>query len=232
MRLLGRPGRRRGQALTEFALVAPLVFLALFGIIVLGLWVFYQQQVTNVAREAARFAAIHSESAPCPTVGWRDPSPPSFGSYARCDPPPWPAMTAFARESVWGVNPSQVMVNACWSGYVHPGTAIPTRAGTPPQPPDYSAPFPQADFPAVESGTNNQFVQCLIAGHDPTTDLGSLGCAQGMTTAADEPASNKATNQVTAYACFQWSPPLAGFLLVPSTITMRAQITEVIQRQQ
>jgi hypothetical protein len=84
----------------------------------------------------------------------------------------------------------------------------------------------------VESGTNNQFVQCLIAGRDPTTELGSLGCSQGMTTAADEPASNRATNQVTAYACFQWSPPMAGFLLVPNTITMRAQITEVIQRQQ
>ena len=39
-------------------------------------------------------------------------------------------------------------------------------------------------------------------------------------------------NQVTAYACMQWSPPLAGFLLIPSSITMQAVITEVIHRQQ
>lgn len=226
---MARLSVQRGQSLAEFALIAPLVFATLFGIIVLGLWVFYQQQVTNVAREAARFAAIHSESAPCPTVGWRDPNPATFGSYSRCDPPPWPDMTAHARSSVWGMNPSSIMVNACWSGYVAPGTAVPSDGNLGP-------PFPQADRPAVEDHgggpVSNQFVQCKIAGYDPTTELSSLGCSAGMTTSADDPASNKATNQVTVYACFQWSPPLAGFLVIPSSVTMRAQITEVVQRQQ
>ena len=40
----------------------------IFGIISTGLWVFYQQQLTNVAREAARYAAIHSSTAICPTA--------------------------------------------------------------------------------------------------------------------------------------------------------------------
>jgi len=57
-----------GQGLVEFALVVPFAVMLIFGVISLGLWVFYQQQVTNVAREAARFAAIHSSTAICPTA--------------------------------------------------------------------------------------------------------------------------------------------------------------------
>jgi hypothetical protein len=53
-----------------------------------------------------------------------------------------------------------------------------------------------------------------------------------MTTVTDDQASDKPGNQVTVYACFRWSPPLAGLLLIPSQVTMRAVITEVIQRQQ
>ena len=37
---------------------------------------------------------------------------------------------------------------------------------------------------------------------------------------------------MTAYACTVWRPPLAGFLLIPSEVTLRAVITEPIQRQQ
>ena len=51
---------RKGQALVEFVLVFPIAVLLIFAIIVFGLWIFYQQQLTNVAREGARFAAIHS----------------------------------------------------------------------------------------------------------------------------------------------------------------------------
>ena len=58
---------RRGQTLVELALVLPLAIAALTGIITFGLGVFYTQQVTNAAREAARFAAIHSATAQCPT---------------------------------------------------------------------------------------------------------------------------------------------------------------------
>ena len=72
--------RSRGQALAEFALVFPIAMAVIFGIIVFGLWVFYQQQLTNVAREGARFAAIHSSTAICPTSSWRDPQAP-LASY-------------------------------------------------------------------------------------------------------------------------------------------------------
>lgn len=226
--------RSKGQALAEFAIVFPIVVLVLLGIIVLGLWVFYQQQITNVAREAARYAAIHSSTSPCPTVGWRDPQPP--GTYPfpfSCDGPanpadtvPWPEMTRHARSTAFGMNPNGVMVNACWSGYLRTGM---TPFGS-----------TNADFPPVEdlgSGpVPNDFVQCTIDGVNPVTSAASLGCRLRMTTAADDPASNKAdgtvNNQVTVYACYNWTPPMAGLLMIPSTITLRAVITETIQRQQ
>jgi len=53
-----------GQALTEFALIAPLFFLILFGIIQLGLLFAGQNGLTNAAREAARYAS----TLPTPTV--------------------------------------------------------------------------------------------------------------------------------------------------------------------
>ncbi len=228
----GRNGATGGQSIAEFGLVIPFAMMLIFGIISIGLWVFYQQQLTNVAREAARYAAIHSSTAICPTASWRDPDAPPASYPAaplHCDGPAqgWPKMVAHARGSVWGTDPAGVHVNACWSGYVRPNVTIGSYA-------DYSAAsgFPIADHPPAEAGVANQFVQCTISGYNPTTQAGSLPCGNGLTTTADDPASDIPGNQVTAYACFEWAPPLAGFLLIPSSITMKAVITEVIHRQQ
>ena len=60
--------------MVEFALVAPLFILTLVGIITFGAGVFYQQQLTNAAREAARYAAIHSATSQCPTRSWVTPN--------------------------------------------------------------------------------------------------------------------------------------------------------------
>ena len=226
----GGPRERSGfgQALTEFALILPLFALVLFSIIVFGLYVFYNQQLANAAREAARYAAIHSSTAQCPTVSRLDPiltNQPS--SYLRCDTPPagWPRMTGAARSNVWGVAPSAVKVTACWSGYVDPSgnhDALPTAPNT--------------------------FLDCRIGGIDPNKDVASLPCpppAPVVSTAmppgpdGDDKASNTAfangihyQTTVTVYACFQWSPPMAGFVLIPSQVTMRAVVNEVLQRQQ
>lgn len=225
--------RSRGQALAEFALVFPIAMSVIFGIIVFGMWVFYQQQITNVAREAARFAAIHSWTAACPTSSWRDPQAPpsSYSPYPlHCDGPnnpndsdPWPKMTRHARGFAWGLNPTIVHINACWSGYRPSGSPTTTNA----------------DFPPVDtvSGLPNEFVQCTIgpgpSGRaNPVTNPQDLGCGARMTNSVDDSASNKADNQVTVYACFRWAPPLAGMLMIPSQITMKAVVTEVIHEQQ
>ena len=206
----------RGQALVEFALVFPIMALVLFGIISVGLWVFYQQQLSNAAREAARYAATHSSSAQCPTVSHRDPQAPPT-SYYRCDGPEdgWPRMTAAGRAAVWGMNPSSVSIVACWSGYVDgSGNDVP---------------------PGLPGAT---YVPCTISGSVAETSVTSIPCpvtaASTSDTASDVSFASGNTYQtrVTTYACFDWTPPMAGFLFLPSTVTIRAGLTEIVQRQQ
>ncbi len=62
----------RGQALVETALVLPIFLTIVLGVIVLGIGLFYQQQITNAAREAARYAAIHSATSTVPISSWHD----------------------------------------------------------------------------------------------------------------------------------------------------------------
>ena len=56
-----------GAALVEFALIAPLFFLLVFGIIEFG-WAFFQQlDVRHGAREGARLAAVNYKTSASPT---------------------------------------------------------------------------------------------------------------------------------------------------------------------
>ncbi len=220
--------RLDGQAMTEFALIFPTFVLVLFSIIVFGLYVFYNQQLANAAREAARYAAVHSASAQCPTVSRLDPiltNQPS--SYVRCDTPQagWPRMTAAGRRSIWGMAPNLVQITACWSGFVDPVG----NHDALPNPP-------------------NTFVDCTIGGLAPHQNLAALPCpppAPVLSTASppgpdgDDKASATAfvngvhyQTTVTVYACFRWNPPMAGFLLIPSEVTLRALVTEALHRQQ
>jgi hypothetical protein len=227
----------RGQALVEFALIAPLFIMILTGIIVLGIIVFYNQQMTNAAREAARFASIGSASAQCPVNSHLRPpnvdpltghtgalGPPP--SYVDCDPPPWPKMVAFARSKVFGVNPASVHISACWSGY---------RTST-----QYDAPPPGTYLiNNVSTNVQSSWAPCQIDGvlQDQTGNTSAIRCQDGLPTidtASDmsEDPTRIVANRVTAYACMSWSPPMAGFLLIPQTVTLRAVISEPIQRQQ
>jgi hypothetical protein len=206
----------RGQALVEFALVFPIFALVLFGIISLGLWVFYQQQLSSAAREAARYASIHSSSSQCPTVSKLDPQAPPT-TYFRCDRPEdgWPRMVAAGRGAVWGINPSNVSIVACWSGYRDP-------SGN--------------DAPPGSAGAT--YAPCTIQGAVAENSIGSVGCPVGAAATADTASDisfangNTYSTRVTTYACFNWSPPMAGFLMIPSNVTIRAGLTEIVQRQQ
>jgi hypothetical protein len=224
---------RSGQTMVEAALVMPLFIMVLFGIIVLGIGVFYQQQLTNAAREAARYAAIHSATARCPTTGDYDPaSPPQtyplVTTPGGCDRKAagWPYMTAHARELVFGLPADSVRISACWSGYRKDSE---TGAIDAPPPGDYTS----LGIGVITS----VFVQCHIDGVDPTSDPGSIGCRDGLPTtdqasSLSESIPTPVANTVTAYACYVWRPPLAGFLLIPETITLRGVVTEAIERQQ
>lgn len=50
--------RRRGATVVEFAVVAPVLFLFIFGIIEFGRLVMVQQAITNAARESCREASL------------------------------------------------------------------------------------------------------------------------------------------------------------------------------
>jgi Flp pilus assembly protein TadG len=51
--------RRRGQALAEFALAAPIFFVLMLGLIELGRAVYYIQILDSAARDGARYAIVH-----------------------------------------------------------------------------------------------------------------------------------------------------------------------------
>jgi Flp pilus assembly protein TadG len=59
--------RSRAQALAEFALVAPIFFFLLFGILDFGRYVYYVQILNNAAREGARYAIVHGGRSLAPT---------------------------------------------------------------------------------------------------------------------------------------------------------------------
>jgi Flp pilus assembly protein TadG len=62
--------RSMGQALVEFAVIAPIFFLILFAIIDFGRYVYYVQVLNNAAREGTRYAIVHGANAAplkCPT---------------------------------------------------------------------------------------------------------------------------------------------------------------------
>lgn len=222
-----RPGRTRAQALVEFALVFPMFIVVIFSIIVFGLYIFYNQQLENASREAARYAAVHSTRAQCPTVSRLDPilSNQEPDKYFRCDAPEkgWIQMTGKARSSIWGMAPGQVAVSACWSGFVDPLN----QHDALPEPP-------------------NTFQECSIGGVNPRTDPDALACPPPTPskwtgtppTGGDDKASSLAFSNgrhypttVTVYSCFVWTPPMSGFVVIPQTITLRAIVSEAMQRQ-
>ena len=223
--------RRRepgGQTLVELVLVLPMFLMVIIGIITLGIGVFYQQQISNAAREAARYASIHSATSLNPVAGSYDPAAPldtypvPGGADRKVDS--WPAMTAHARDAVFGLPRADVKVSACWSGY---------RMGDPAGAIDAPPPGVYDVIGTIVS----VFVQCSIDGADPTGDLSAIGCRNGMPTTDQASSQSESSavivaNTVTAYACYVWRPPMAGFLLIPPDITLRAVATEPIERQQ
>jgi len=254
-----RGGHRRGQALTEFALVAPLFFMLFFGIIVIGIAVFYQQQVTNAAREGARYAALHSATSRCPTVSNLEPHPallPLPNSYSpTCDPPAtrWPGMSAAARGKLFGINSGGVQATACWSGHWTKDSldnwAAWDQIARDPAPPYAPNAFRECNVRVFgwcpgQGGASTVHVINPRSGIDPactgTEKHVQVDCSKQfpLTTAADDMASSYAasnganSNQVSVVTCYAWSPPLAGFLLIPQTLNLLGVVTETLEYQQ
>ena len=80
-RTRARTRQSRGQALVEFALIVPVLFLIIFGIIEAGRFIFYYHSLNNAIREGVRYAIVHGSNA-------RDgcPSGPPHATSPSCDP--------------------------------------------------------------------------------------------------------------------------------------------------
>jgi hypothetical protein len=256
-----RPRRDpRGQALVELALVLPLFLMVLIGIVVLGIGVFYQQQIANGAREAARYASVHSATAQCPTVSNLAPDNsllPAPNSYFACDTPAngWPLMRAQMTGNLFGMSVDRIRMTACWSGYW-------TK--------DSGGNWGTYDQIAIDPATHarNSFRECTVpvygwcpgaagastihtinprTGEDPGCSVSPgdrpvvrLDCSKDFpkTDSTNDTASNFAgsgdvnSNQVTVLACYGWRPPLAGFLLIPDEVSLSAVVNQAMEYQQ
>jgi hypothetical protein len=227
--------------MVETALVLPIFLVVVFGILIFGVAIFFQQEVATVAREAARYAAIHSASSDCPVNGWLLPDPGSVpaGAGTGCGTPDspangWPRMTAFGETYAFGMNPANLHITACWSSYHDQVTggydAGPHYAGDP------------------SGATANTWAQCTMnGGVNPLTDVDALPCPattsspsapgaldgddQGSNLAVSDQQLAVSANRVALYACYNWVPPLAGFLGIPNTFVFRAVISEAMHHQ-
>jgi Flp pilus assembly protein TadG len=100
-----RTSTRRGQALAEFAIVAPLFFLVLFAVIDFGRYVYYVQVLNNAAREGARYAIVHGALALPPRTG-----PPDDPSGSRVIT----VVRNYATGIIGLTDPSVLDIDATW----------------------------------------------------------------------------------------------------------------------
>ena len=108
---IARLGPERGQALVEFALVAPIVFLLLFGIIEGGRFILYYETLNNATREGARYAIVHGSNSRCPS----GPMPPgSTRVLPACYDAPGAKVVQQVKDSAFGVLGAGVTVVPAW----------------------------------------------------------------------------------------------------------------------
>jgi Flp pilus assembly protein TadG len=104
-----RRGRAPGQALVEFALVAPIFFLLVFAIIEGGRFILYYQTLSNATREGARYAIVHGSNSFCPS----GPMPPGIAAPG-CHDPTGANVVQRVKDSAFGLLGSAVLVTPTW----------------------------------------------------------------------------------------------------------------------
>ncbi len=105
--LRGTSRRRKGQAIVEFALVAPLFFALTFGLFEFGRAIYYTQVVNNAAREGARYAIVHGSNSLSPS------GPMINGNF--WDPSGQKVVEAVESFAV-GLDLELLSVMVCWNG--------------------------------------------------------------------------------------------------------------------
>ena len=101
---------RSGQALVEFALVAPIFFLLLFSIIEGGRFILYYQALNNATREGARYAIVHGSNSYCPS----GPMPPGQTAPISCYDATGANVVKQVKDTAFGLLGSGVSVTPTW----------------------------------------------------------------------------------------------------------------------
>jgi hypothetical protein len=111
--VVSRASRRRsiGQALAEFALVAPIFFLLLFAIIEGGRFILFYQALNNATREGARYAIVHGSNSSCPS----GPMPPGKSAPGGCYDAAGANVVKRVMNSAFGLLGSSVSVTPTWT---------------------------------------------------------------------------------------------------------------------
>ena len=103
-------GRSEGQALVEFAFVAPLLFLLLFGIIEFGRFVYTGHVLEEATREGARYAIVHGATALCPS------GPMPGGAPNPCDGSAQRVKDRVATFAIGVIKDGTYVVKVCYPG--------------------------------------------------------------------------------------------------------------------
>lgn len=114
--------QEHGQALVEFALVAPILFLVLFSIVEFGRFIYYANVLNDATREGTRYAIVHGSAATCKSGPLPGGPPQPVNS---CDPPPGQRVIDTVRRFAVGVIPDgDFHIFVCW------GTPDPANPGS------------------------------------------------------------------------------------------------------
>ena len=188
------------------------------------------QPADRRTRRARRPATRRSTATPrsAPRSPGSTPQVEQVDSYFRCDPPElgWPEMTKAARSNVWGMplrpgHPRRLLVRLRRSENNY--DALPV------------APNVFTDC-TIDTSTRGQALGCRLSGaRDPAKRNAGDAKADGDDKASAIAAAvgnNSRIPRRSPSMRASVAPPISGFLLVPSQITIRAVVTEALQRQQ
>lgn len=118
----GRRRRTAGQALVEFALVAPILFLLLFSIVEFGRFIYYTNVLSDATREGTRYAIVHGSQAACKSGPLPGGPPPPVNA---CDPTGQKVVDTVKRFAIGVIPDGSFEVFVCWGNPdpLNPGSA-------------------------------------------------------------------------------------------------------------
>ena len=105
-----RAARSPGQALVEFAIVAPLFVLIILVIVEGGRFILYYQTLSNATREGARYAIVHGSNSSCPS----GPMAPGADTPTGCYDPTGANVEQRVKDAAFGLLGTDVTVSPVW----------------------------------------------------------------------------------------------------------------------